>query len=68
MKKDYEKAISAYRKALDIDQDFADAYLGMALVYQSTGQQEELLSSLKKGCTLGKAEACESLKKSMSTP
>jgi len=35
----------------------------MALVYQSTGQQEELLSSLKKCCSLGNAEACKALEK-----
>ena len=68
MKKDYQKALSAYHKALDIDQDFSDAYLGMALVYQSTGQQEELLSSLEKSCSLGNAQACDTLKKSMTTP
>ena len=33
------------------------------LVYQDTGPKEEFLSSLKKACDLGIAEACDTLKK-----
>lgn len=56
------KRHSLYQQALNIDSDFASAHLGMALVYQSTNQREELLSSLKKACTLGNDNACNTLK------
>jgi Tfp pilus assembly protein PilF len=63
MKKDYERALSAYRKALGIDADFADAHLGMAMVFQETGPREEFLASLNRSCDLGNAQACDTLKK-----
>ena len=46
---DYDKALLAYQKALDQNDEDADAYLGMVRVYEKTGDRELLLRTLHIG-------------------
>ena len=46
---DYDKALLAYQKALDQNDEDVDAYLGMIRVYDKTGDYELLLKTLHMG-------------------
>lgn len=48
-KKDYEKAISAYQKILEIGEDFqkGNAYLGMGRCYEKLGKNKEALEQYR---------------------
>ncbi len=46
---DYDKAIAAYRAAIDIDPKAEDAYLGLADVYVEKGELQAAIDILKEG-------------------
>ncbi len=46
---DYEKAIVAYKAAIEIDPKGAEAYLGLAEVYSELAEYEEALKVLREG-------------------
>ena len=46
---DHERAMAEYNAVLEIDPKNADAYLGLALVYEATGREDKAIEILEKG-------------------
>jgi len=47
-----EEAIAAYREALALDPDFADAWHGLAMAYSELGRHEDAIAAGKRLCEL----------------
>lgn len=45
---DYEKALAAFEKAIEIESHCAEGYLGMAEAYISQGETEKAIAILEK--------------------
>jgi tetratricopeptide (TPR) repeat protein len=56
-KKDYDKAEAAYKKAIEIKPDYAEAYSGLANVYNATRKFDEAATASAKAMELGGAGA-----------
>ncbi len=56
---DYDKAIAAYKAAIDIDPKSEDAYLGMAEAYVEKGELQAAVDILKEGLKKTGSEAME---------
>ena len=52
-KKDYEKAEAAYKKAIEIKPDYAEAYSGLANVYNATRKFDQATAASAKAMELG---------------
>ena len=50
--KSYEKAVELAKKAISIDEQFASAYMLLAIVYSKTGQSEKAVAIGKKALSL----------------
>jgi len=53
VQKDYKTAITNYTKAIECDNDFAEAYFNRGLTYLFTGQDKQGISDLSKAGELG---------------
>jgi len=49
----YDKAISHYQTALDLDQDIAAAYMGLGLAYMKKGKSDRAVDNLTQAIALG---------------
>ncbi len=56
---DYDKAIAAYRAAIDIDPKAEDAYLGLAEAYVEKGELQAAVDILKEGLEITESVAME---------
>ena len=59
----YEKAISDFPKAIEINTRYAEAYYTRGVAYYKKGQQEKACYDLKRGCELGLCKNYELAKK-----
>jgi len=47
-RRDYAKAIQAYRKVIELDPGYAEAYNNLGIIYQETGDSDRALSAYQK--------------------
>jgi tetratricopeptide (TPR) repeat protein len=50
--KNYDEAITCYKKATELDPGFASAYYNLAIIYAAKGMLEEAISAYKKALTV----------------
>ena len=55
-KKEYAEAIAAFKKVIEIDAGFADAYLALAQAYDQKGMLDDAIASIKRAIELNPKE------------
>ncbi|MFQ5656944.1 MAG: tetratricopeptide repeat protein [Candidatus Methylomirabilales bacterium] len=55
-KKESDEAIAAFKKAIDLDANFGDAYLGLAQTYDQKGMIDDAIETIKKAIELNPKE------------
>ena len=61
--KDYQAAVVNYTKAIELEDDFSEAYFNRALTYLLLNQRDKTISDLSKAGELGIYKAYSILKK-----
>jgi Tfp pilus assembly protein PilF len=54
---DYKGAVRDFSKAIELEEDYADAYFQRSLCYKRIGKAEESASDMKKAAQLGHPRA-----------
>ena len=55
-KKEYTEAIAAFKKVIEVDASFADAYLALAQAYDQEGMLNDAIASIKSAIELNPKE------------
>lgn len=55
-KMESDEAIGAFKKAIDVDANFADAYLGLAQAYDQKGMLDDAITTIKRAIELNPKE------------
>ncbi|MEE8283307.1 MAG: tetratricopeptide repeat protein, partial [candidate division NC10 bacterium] len=55
-KMESDEAISAFKKAVDVDANFADAYLALAQAYDQKGMLDDAITTIKRAIELNPQE------------
>ena len=55
-KKESDQAIEAFRKAIELDSDYADAYMALAQAYDQKGMLDDAIATIKKAIGLNPKE------------
>jgi tetratricopeptide (TPR) repeat protein len=61
--KDYQAAVVNYTKAIELEEDFSEAYFNRALTYLLLNQRDKAINDLSKAGELGIYKAYSILKK-----
>jgi tetratricopeptide (TPR) repeat protein len=55
-RKEYDKAIAAFQKAIEVDAGFADAYLALAQTYDQQGLLDDAIANIQRAIALNPKE------------
>ena len=55
-KRENDEAIAAFKKAIDLDAEYADAYLGLAQTYDQKGLTDEAITTIARAIELNPKE------------
>ncbi len=61
-KRQFDEAVKEYTAAIELDPDFAEAYMRRAIAYADLSKREEAIGDLKKAADLNYKEAAAALK------